>query len=132
MTFDDVVKVATRLPGVEDSTSYGTPALKVRKKFMARLREPDVMVLVQVEDIEQRMLMETQPDVYFKTPHYEGYPSILIRLSRVDPAELGDLIEQSWRRLAPKRLQQRPVCTSGSVSTPGSRSPTRTTSSGPR
>ncbi len=110
MIFDDVVQIATQLPGVEESTSYGTPALKVRKKFMARLREEDVLVLVQVDDIEQRMLMETKPDVYFKTPHYEGYPSILIRLSRVDPAELGDLIEQSWRRLAPKRLlEQRPV-----------------------
>jgi len=104
MTFDEVVAIAGELPGVGESTSYGTPSLKVRMKFMARLREPDVMVLVAVEDIEQRMLMETQPDVYFKTPHYEGHPSILIRLSKVDPAELRDLIEQSWRRIAPPRL----------------------------
>ena len=104
MTFDEVVAIACELPGVEESTSYGTPSLKVRKKFMARLREPDVIVLVGVEDIEQRMLMETQPRVYFKTPHYEGHPSILIRLSKVDPEELRDLIEQSWRRIAPPRL----------------------------
>jgi hypothetical protein len=96
MTFDDVVEMACGLPGVERSTSYGTPSLKVRKKFMARLREDDVLVLVQVEDIEQRMLMETRPDIYFKTPHYEGYPSILIRLSRIEPEDTRELIERTW------------------------------------
>jgi hypothetical protein len=104
VTWDQVVEIACRLPGVEVSTSYGTPALKVRKKFMSRLREPDVMVLVAVDDIEQRMLMDTQPRVFFKTPHYEGHASILIRLSRVDPADVAQLIEQSWRRIAPPRL----------------------------
>lgn len=104
MTFDDVVKMALDLPGVEQSTSYGTPSLKVQKKFMARLREEDVLVLAAVDDIEQRMLMDTRPEVYFKTPHYEGHPSILIRLSRVAPEELEELIGQSWRRLASKRL----------------------------
>jgi hypothetical protein len=57
MTYEEVVAMACDLPGVETSTSYGTPSLKVRKKFMARLREDDVLVLVQVDDIEQRMLM---------------------------------------------------------------------------
>jgi hypothetical protein len=104
VTYDEVVRIAAEFPGVEISTSYGTPSLKVRKKFMARLREPDVLVLVQVDDIEQRMLMDTQPDVYFKTPHYEGYPSILIRLSKADPAQVRALIEESWARLAPARL----------------------------
>jgi hypothetical protein len=108
VTYEDVVSIALALPGVETSTSYGTPSLKVRKKFMARLREPDVLVLVQVEDIEQRMLMETQPEVYFKTPHYEGHPSILVRLSRAQPADIRALIERSWSRLAgPRLLAQR-------------------------
>jgi hypothetical protein len=104
VTWDEVVEIACRLPGVETGSSYGTPALKVRKKFMSRLREPDIMVLVAVDDIEQRMLMDTRPDVYFKTPHYEGHASILIRLSKVEPADLAELVEQSWRRIAPPRL----------------------------
>jgi hypothetical protein len=106
MNWPDAVAIASRLPGVEESTSYGTPSLKVKKKFMARLREPDVMVLVQVDFIEQQMLMETQPDVFFLTPHYEGYPSILIRLSKVEPDQLAELIETSYVRLAPKRVLQ--------------------------
>lgn len=104
MTYDEVVAMSLELPGVEASTSYGTPSLKVRKKFLGRLREDDVFVLVQVDDIEQRMLMETQPGVFFKTPHYEGHPSILIRLSLVDPGDMRELLERSWRRLAGPRL----------------------------
>ncbi len=111
MTFDEVVAFGCALPGVERSTSYGTPSLKVAKKFMARLREedPDVMVLTAVDDIEQQMLLETQPGVFFKTPHYVGHPTILVRLSRVDPHELRDMIERTWTRTANKRLlAQRP------------------------
>jgi hypothetical protein len=105
MTWDDVVAFGLALPGVEVSTSYGTPALKVRKKLICRLREDgETLVMLQMEDIEQRFLMETQPEVFYKTPHYEGYPSILIRLPLVDPAQLGELLETTWQRVAPKTL----------------------------
>jgi hypothetical protein len=107
MTFEDVVAMAGELPGVEVGTSYGTPALRVRRKFMARLREDgDSLVLTPIDDIEQEALMATQPDVFYKTAHYEGHPSVLIRLSRVDPEDLRELLEQCWRRLAGKRLLQ--------------------------
>ena len=104
VTFEQVTKIAVALPGVEAASSYGTEALRVKGKFMARLREPDVMVLKPIEDDEQRFLMGTQPDVFFLTDHYRGYPTILIRLSKVQPDEMRELIEQSWRRLAPKKL----------------------------
>jgi hypothetical protein len=103
-TFEQVTAIALAFPGVEARSSYGTPGLYVAKKFMARLREPDVMVLKPVEDDEQRFLMGTQPDVFFLTDHYRGYPAILIRLSQVQPEQMRELIEQSWRRLAPKKL----------------------------
>ena len=103
-TFDQACQIALRLPGVEAATSYGTPSLKVKGRFMARLREPDVMVLTPVDDIEQQFLMETRPQTYFTTDHYRGYPAILIRLSTVPAADLRDLIENAWRRLAPKKL----------------------------
>ncbi len=91
--------MALAFPRVDERSSFGTPGLYVAKKFMARLREPDVMVLKPIEDDEQRFLMGTQPDVY-----YRGYPTILIRLSQVRPDEMRELIEQSWRRLASKKL----------------------------
>ena len=104
VTFEQVAEMALAFPGVVARSSYGTPGLYVAKKFMARLREPDVMVLTPVEDVEQQFLMGTQPEVFFLTDHYRGYPTILIRLSKVDPREMRDLIEQSWRRLASKKL----------------------------
>lgn len=104
MTWDDVVAVGLALPGVEVSTSYGTPALKVRKKLVARLKEGgDTLVLLQVEDIEQQFLMETRPDVFYKTPHYEGYPTVLVRLPLVDPVQLRELLETTWQRVARRR-----------------------------
>jgi hypothetical protein len=48
--------------------------------------------------------MDTQPDVFFLTDHYRGYPCILIRLPHVDRAQLSELLEQCWRRLAPRKL----------------------------
>jgi hypothetical protein len=105
MTFDDVVALAYDLPGVEEGTSYGTRALRVSKKLMARLREGgDTLVLKPIDDIEQQALVATQPGVFYLTDHYKGYPTILIRLSRVGPEDLRELIEQSWRRLVGKRL----------------------------
>ena len=104
ITFTHVTKLALAFPGVEARSSSGTPGLYVRGKFMARLREPDVMVLKPIEDDEQRFLMGTQPDVFFLKDHYRGYPTILIRLSKVQPEQMRELIEQSWRRLAPKKL----------------------------
>lgn len=104
LTFKPVTEMALAFPGVVARSSYGTPGLYVAKKFMARLREPDVMVLTPIEDDEQRFPMGTQPNVFFLTDHYRGYPAILIQLSKVHPAEMLELIEQSWRRLAPKKL----------------------------
>ena len=90
-------------PGVEESTSWGTPALKVKGKLLVRMREPDTLVLMCDFDAKE-FLMEFQPDVYFQIDHYKGYPAVLVRLSKVDPAELGDRIESAWRAAAPRKL----------------------------
>jgi hypothetical protein len=101
----DVVSIGKRFPGVEEGTSYGTPALKVRGKGMCRLRtDPDALV-VRVLDIgDKEALLRGQPDVYFTTPHYDGYPYVLVQLDKVAPAELEELVEDAWRIRAPKRL----------------------------
>jgi hypothetical protein len=104
-TWDDVLAVAERLPGVEVGQSYGTPSLKVRNKFMCRLRSnPDALVM-RVIDLEDRdALLKGNPDVYFITPHYQEYPAILVRLEKIGQAELAELVEDAWRLQAPKRL----------------------------
>ena len=104
-TWDDVLAVATELPGVEVGQSYGTPSLKVRKKFMCRLRtNPDGLVM-RVIDLEDRdALLKGNPDVYFVTPHYKEYPVVIVRLEEIDPGELAELVEDAWRLQAPKRL----------------------------
>jgi len=103
--WDDVVEIVSRLPGVELGSSYGTPALKVRGKFICRLRtDPDALVLRVVDMGEREALLQGQPDVFFTTPHYDGYPAVLVHLEAADPMELAELIEDAWRLRAPKRL----------------------------
>ena len=104
-TWDDVVAIASRFPGVEVTTSYGTPALKVAGGFMCRLRtDPDALVLRVVDLGEREALLQGQPAVFFSIPHYDGHPYVLVRLEAVDPVELGELLEEAWRVRAPKRL----------------------------
>jgi hypothetical protein len=104
-SWEDVVEIGTRLPGVEAGTSYGTPALRVRGKGMCRLRtNPDALVLRVTDVGEREALLQGQPDVFFTTPHYDGYPYVLVRLEAVDAVELGELIEEAWRVSAGKRV----------------------------
>jgi hypothetical protein len=105
MTWDDVLGLALRFPGVEESTSYGTPAIKVRGKLMARMRtDPDALVLRVADLGEREALLQGEPGAFFTIPHYDGYPMVLVRLDAVDPAQLAELVEDAWRLRAPKRL----------------------------
>jgi hypothetical protein len=103
MTFDDVRKMSLIWPEVEDGTSYGTPALKVRKKLLVRLKEDgDSMVMPGVPPDERDMLVESQPRVFYFTDHYKDYPMVLIRLSRAKRATVEPLLRRQWRTLASK------------------------------
>ena len=94
-----------RLPEVEVGTSFRTPALRVRGKGICRLRTgPDALVLRVTDLGEREALLQRQPDVFFSTPHYDGYPYVLVRLDRIDPVELAELLEDAWRLRAPKRV----------------------------
>lgn len=100
---------ARDLPGVTRSTSYGTPALKVRDKSFMRLREPQVLVLLCPPE-QKTLLMEISPETYFETEHYVGHAAVLIRLDRIGDEELSLRIEDGWRHKAPKSLlEQRPT-----------------------
>ena len=103
MTFDDVRKLALTWPEVEDGTSYRTPALKVRKKLLARLREDnDSLVMPGVPQEEREMLVESQPNVFYFTDHYCDYPMVLIRLSKARRADVEPLLRRHWKTLASK------------------------------
>jgi hypothetical protein len=103
VTFDDVRKIALAWPEVEDGTSYGTPALKVRKKLLARLREDgDSLVMPGVPQDEREMLIESQPKVFYFTDHYRDYPMLLIRLSKAKRGTVEPLLRRQWRTLASK------------------------------
>jgi hypothetical protein len=101
----DVAEIASRFPGVVEGTSYGTPSLKVRDKFMCRLRtNPDALVMRVIDLADRDALLKGQPDVFFITPHYEGYPAVLVRLEAIEEAMLAELIEDAWRLQAAKRV----------------------------
>ena len=103
MTFDDVRRVALAWPEVEDGTSYGTAALKVRKKLLARLKEDgDSLVMPGVPQDERDMLVEHRPDLFYFTDHYRDYPTVLIRLSKAERAAIEPLLRRHWRTLASK------------------------------
>jgi len=103
-TFEDVRALSLELPGTEESTSYGTPAFKVRKKLFARLREEGDILVVKVDRDERDALIESEPDVYFVTPHYENYGYVLVRLEAVERDHLREILTDSWRLAAPRKL----------------------------
>ena len=106
MTFDDVRKFALTWPEVEDGTSYGTPALKVRKKMLARLKEDgDSLVMPDVPVDERAMLVESRPKIFYFTDHYADYPIVLIRLSKAKRAIVEP--RRRWRTLASKAARAR-------------------------
>lgn len=94
---------AASLPGVEESTSYGTPALKVKGKLLARAKDADTFVLWCPSE-DKALLIEAAPKIYFETPHYHGYALVLAHVDRIKPKELAHRIELAWRALAPKKL----------------------------
>ncbi len=102
--FEAVRRIALALPGVEEGTCYGTPAFRVRGKFLARLKEDGETLVVKIGFDEREILLAADPGTFYLTDHYRNYPSILVRLAAVRPEALAAVLEQAWRRLAPKRL----------------------------
>ncbi|HTZ05098.1 MAG TPA: MmcQ/YjbR family DNA-binding protein [Gaiellaceae bacterium] len=104
LSWDDILELAADLPEIENGTSYGTPALKVRGKFMARLRDEGTVLVVRCDLDEKPFLLEANPETLFTTPHYDGYGAVLVRLDKVPPEELRELLIDAWMLAAPNRL----------------------------
>jgi hypothetical protein len=115
-SWDDVAKIAGGLEGVEEGTSYGNRAWKVKGKLFAWERplrpkevenlggfEPDgdapagEILGVRVPDEgAKRALVESEPEIYFTTPHFDGHPSVLVRLDVITRADLEEAILEAW------------------------------------
>jgi hypothetical protein len=101
ISFDVVRKMGLELPGVEEGTSYGAPALKVQGKMFAcrpthRSAEPDSLA-VRIDFDQRTELMAADPDTYYLKEHYVAYPCVLVRLSSIHHDALRDLLIMAWR-----------------------------------
>jgi hypothetical protein len=117
--FDTLRKIGLTLPGVEEGTAYGFPALKVHGKLLAcvpanRSAEPGSIV-VRVDFDDRAELLAAAPDVYYITDHYANYNAVLVRLSRVNPGVLRDLLGMAYKfvtanvkRPSPARQRRKP------------------------
>jgi hypothetical protein len=95
--FDTVRNIGLALPGVEESTAYGCPVLKVHGKILAGIpakrSEVEPGSLGVWMDFDDRAeLLAASPDVYYVTDHYAGHNVVLVRLSRINPDVLRDLL----------------------------------------
>jgi hypothetical protein len=119
-SYAEVEELVLTWPETTSTPSYGGfPALRVNRKFIARLRgemadhvddltgEPHGEVLVvMVSDLgEKEAILADDPEVFFTLPHYDGHASVLVRLDRVDPEVLRELLLGAWLLAAPKRAQ---------------------------
>ena len=97
VTWKDVCKIGLTFDGVEESTSYGTAALKQKKKLLIRLKEDGETIVAIVGFDNRDMLMEIDPKTFFTTDHYHGYPSVLVRLARITRDQACDVIAMAVR-----------------------------------
>jgi len=118
-TFDDVTRVALALPETAEVISRENRQWRVKDKLFVwerPLRRSDLEALgdgapdgpilgARVEHLgEKEALLADDPDVYFTTPHFDGYPAVLVQLDRIALDELEELIVDAWLVRAPKRL----------------------------
>ena len=104
-TWDEVITLCeSELLEVEQSTSYGTPALKVKGKLFARLKEDEERIAIFVDFMEREAMTQENPDAYIVTDHYRDWPMMLVDLEAVPDDELREVLIESWRRRAPKKL----------------------------
>ena len=104
ITYDDVRDAALKLPSVFEGISYGTPCLRIGKTLIARLKEDGLTLVLKVDLMERDILIERQPDVFFTTDHYRGYPLMLVNLPAADLPQIEMLLRRAWFAAAPKRL----------------------------
>ncbi|HEU0045053.1 MmcQ/YjbR family DNA-binding protein [Sphingomonas sp.] len=92
-----VVAAGLRLPGVEQATTYGKPALKMRGKMIAAATAPDSgSFVLAVSHEEKEVLLDTEPGVFWQTAHYDGWPAILVLYGSDADARIALLLARAW------------------------------------
>ena len=101
ITFETVKEIALALPGVEEGTMYGAPALKLNGKLLAcvpihKSAESDSLA-VRIDYEQRDGLLADAPETYYVAPHYINSPCVLVRLRRIQPEALKELLDASWQ-----------------------------------
>jgi hypothetical protein len=95
LSLSTIRRVALSLPGVEEGMSYGTPTFKFRKKLLLRLHQDGQSLVLKVGDATRDHLLQADPDTFFVTDHYRGYPYVLAHLDRLGTADLRKLLQRA-------------------------------------
>jgi hypothetical protein len=105
VTEDDVRRVALSLPATVEKSCNRLPSFRAGSNLFIRIHElPDVL-FVRCANLEERdELLKAEPGKFFITPHYDGYPAVLVRLGQAGFDEVAELVTEAWRICAPKRL----------------------------
>src|SRR5215467_12940677 len=101
ITFDTVRQIATALPGVKESTSYGTPSFKIDGRLLTcmainKSAERDSLAL-RIDFDQRDALIAEAPETYYTTDHYVNHPFVLVRLSKINLESLRDLLHTAWK-----------------------------------
>jgi len=106
ISLEDVRRIALGLPGSHERESYGgRPSWRTKARMFTWIRDDPEALVVWVESVDEKgALILSEPDKFFTTSHYDGYPIVLVRLEAVDADEAAELITESWRLRAPRAL----------------------------
>ena len=105
-TESQIRKIALSLPGAYEHASYDRrPSWRTKPRMFTWIRDEPEALVVWVESLDDKeMMLASEPRVFFTTPHYDGYPMVLVRLEAIDVKRAKELITESWRLRAPKSL----------------------------
>lgn len=83
------------MPGVEEGTSYGTPAWRAGKRLLTRLHQDGESIVLRIGNETRDNLLRADPETFFATDRYRGYPMVQARVDRLGAADLGKLLARA-------------------------------------
>lgn len=106
ITIEQIREIALALPGASEHASYGgRPSWRTKKRMFTWVRDDPEALVVWVDSVaEKEAMLAADPSPFFTTDHYDGHPIVLVDLATVEPDEAAELIADSFRCRAEKRL----------------------------